>query len=218
MGFHRGRECWRRRGTRLRHNVLCLFESTLRSDKFGIDRRGEFVMPFEFHQASIGIVSPCNDLGQVFAVFAPEILQQLSAVPDEREPLRVIFDPFGTGPQFSSKVIDLGRCVAQTTYNVGEDGAISQTGDRATEGVACSPVGTEGIERDNGCVANSTCIGKKFRFVPKFVVLLDIVEPSGDEFIDLKAKKVEFTSTISGVATERGPLGIEFRYSLPGLT
>jgi hypothetical protein len=124
-------------------------------------------MALEFHQPTVGIVSPRNDFFQGLAIFAPQILEEFATVADRSKFLGIAFDAFGSGSQFTGKVIDFGLRISKPGDHRGKERSIAESGHSTTNRIGCSAIGTQRIKGENCRFSIPARICEQFRFRSK---------------------------------------------------
>ena len=172
----------------------------------GIELGGPALVVEQGGEPGLGVVGERHHLGEVVAVLALEVVQELAPGPDGCEALGVVLDPLGEGAEVAQHVVELDRRRAEAVVGGGERRPALELGDGDAESVQHPAVGRDGVEGAGGGFAVGGGVGEEVLLRLQRAVLLGIVDAGGGELGGLEPQQVDLAGTAALVAAQERQL------------
>ncbi len=150
-----------------------------------------------------------HDVGEVVAVLAAQVVEQLAPGPHVGQPLGRLVDRFTSGADVGREIVELGEQVAEALGCILERSPPVEVAEGDTEPVAGAAVVDQCGEGGDGSLAVGDGIGEYRLLAVEQLVLVGVADARGVELGDLEAEQVDLPRPGPLVAAERGEFGID---------
>jgi hypothetical protein len=217
MRLHRGGQARRRRPARGGHGGGSVGLGDTGGHEAGVELGGPAVVVLQLRQPGPQSFALVQHVGQRLAVLAPEVVQQLAALPHLRQPLRVLVDDLARSAQVGGQVAQLGGHGPQPGLGTAEGSATGDQRQRRAHGVGCrgGGVGNAGgcravaAEQHHGAGSRLPVGGGAGQLVfqpPQSLVLVGAADRGTVDLGDLIAEQVELPGPGALVASHAAQL------------